>query len=94
MEKKRGKGRPTVAETIAGDNASHYEYVLTSEKKWHSRRSVADTIYAFTAASVLTEAASEIEDLETICGPDYMYRSIMNQLGRMIQIEGTARTMW
>ncbi len=87
MEKKRGKGRPTIAETIAGDNASHYEYVLTGGRKYRSRRSVADTIYAFTAASVLTESASESKDLETIFGPDSMSRSILNQLGRMIRIE-------
>ena len=88
MEKKRGKGRPTVAETIAGENASQYEFVLTGGKQYRSRRSIADTVYAFAAASVLSEAASEIEGLEVIFRPDYMCRSILNQLGRMIRIEG------
>ncbi len=44
--------------------------------------------YMYTAAKVLSEAASEIDGLEMICGPDYMCRSILNQLGRMLRIEG------
>ena len=49
---------------------------------------MADTAYVFTSAIVLSEAASEIEDLELICGPDYQCRSILNQLGRMYRTEG------
>ncbi len=45
----------------------------------------------FTAATVLSEAASDIEDLEVICGPDYMCRSILNQLGRMLRIDGYSK---
>jgi hypothetical protein len=88
MEKKRGRGRPRVTERIAGSNADIYESVITSGKKYRSRRSVSDTAYMYTAAKVLSEAASEIEDLELICGPEYMCRGILNQLGRMLQIEG------
>ena len=44
--------------------------------------------YALTAGRVLSEAASEIQDLELICGSDYQCRSILNQLGRMKRIEG------
>lgn len=88
MEEKRGRGRPSVTERIAGSNSDLYEKVITGGKKYRSKRSVADTAYMFTAAGVLSEAASEIEGLELICGPDYMCRSILNQLGRMRRIEG------
>ena len=90
MEKKRGRGRPSVTEKIAGSSASTYEYVITNGKKYRSKRSIADTAYAITAASILSEAASEIKDLEIIFNPDsdYMCRSILNQLGRMRRIEG------
>ena len=88
MAEKRGRGRPSVTERIAGSNSDLYEKVITGGKKYRSKRSVADTVYMFTAASVLSEAASEIEGLELICGPDYMCRSILNQLGRMRRIEG------
>ena len=88
MKKRRGKGRSSVTEKIAGSMASQYEYVITSGRKYRSRRSISDTAYMFTAASVLSEAASEIEGLETICGPEYMCRGILSQLGRMLRIEG------
>ena len=87
-EKKRGRGRPSVTEKIAGNSAATYEKVITSGKQYRSRRSVADTAYSFSAGSVLLEAASEIQDLELICGQDYQCRSILNQLGRMLRIEG------
>ena len=87
MEKKRGRGRPTVAEKIAGDNAATYERVMTSGKKYRSRRSVSDTVYAFTAAGILSDAASDIEDLELIMDfrseSEYMCRSVLSQLGRI-----------
>ncbi|HBU12597.1 MAG TPA: hypothetical protein DEB31_07710 [Clostridiales bacterium] len=88
MEKKRGRGRPCVTEKIAGSNAAFYESVIAGGKKYRSRRSISDTAYMYTAAKVLSEAASEIDGLEMICGPDYMCRSILNQLGRMLRIEG------
>ena len=88
MRKKRGRGRPSITEKIAGDSAARYERVITDGKQYRSRRSVVDTAYVFSAGSVLLEAASEIEDLELICGPDYFCRSILNQLGRMLRVEG------
>jgi len=87
MDNKRGRGRPSVIEKIAGENSAFYEKIITEGKTYRSYRSVADTAYVFSAASVLTEAASEIEDLELICGPDYLCRSILNQLGRMLLSE-------
>jgi hypothetical protein len=89
MGKKRG--RPSVTEKIAGDNAKTYEKIITSGKMYRSKRSVADTAYALAAAGVLSEAASEIQDLDLIFRPDYMCRSILNQLGRMLRIEGYSK---
>ena len=91
MDKKRGRGRPSVTEKIAGTNSQQYEKIINSGKSYRSKRSIADMAYAFTAGSVLSEAASEIEDLELICGPDYICRSILNQLGRMLRIEGYSK---
>lgn len=91
MEKKRGKGRPSVTEKIAGSNADSYEKIITGGKQYRSRRSIADTAYGFAAASVLMEAASEIENLELICNEEYQCRSILNQLGRMQRIEGYSK---
>ena len=90
MEKKRGRGRPRVAEYIMGESASSYEKVLTSGKAYRSRRSISDTVYAFKAADILMEAASDIEDLEILLNfqSEYMCRSILNQLGRMRLTEG------
>lgn len=90
MEKRRGRGRPRVAEYLAGDNATHYEKVMTGGKKYRSRRSISDTIYAFAAAGILRDAASEIEDLDILINfeSDYMCRSILNQLGCMSLTEG------
>jgi len=85
MEKKRGRGRPTVAEKIVGNSAATYESVLMGGKRRCSRRTISDTVYAFAAAGILSDAASEIEDLELILNhqTQYMCRSILNQLGRM-----------
>ena len=91
MDQKRGRGRPSVTEKIAGSNASQYETVITGGKRFRTRRSVTDTAYMFTAATVLSEAASDIDGLEVICGPDYMCRSILNQLGRMLRIDGYSK---
>ena len=91
MEEKRHRGRPSVTEKIAGSSVSHYEYVITEGKKYRSKRSVADAAYALSAAVVLTEAASEIEDLEIICGPDYQCRSVLSQLGRMVRQDGFSK---
>ncbi len=91
MEKRRRRGRPSVTERIAGSHAESYETVITSGKTYRSRRSISDTAYMYTAAGILMEAASEIENLESICGPDYMCRSILNQLGRMQRIEGYSK---
>ena len=85
-EKRRG--RPSVTEKIAGSNSALYEKIITDGKKYRSRRSIADAAYTFTAAGILSEAASEINDLELICGPDYLCSSILNQLGRMHRTEG------
>jgi len=85
MEKKKGRGRPTVTQKIAGDNAEFYEKILTSGKTFRSRRSVSDSAYMISAMCVLKEAASDIEDedLELIFNDRYQCRSILNQLGRM-----------
>jgi len=88
MEKKRGRGRPSVTEMIAGDSAEAYEKLATNGKKFRSRRSVADAAYALSAAILLSKSDYEIEDLDVICGEDYQCRSILNQLGRMHRIEG------
>ena len=90
MEKKRGRGRPTVAEKIVGDSAATYESVLMGGKRRCSRRTISDTVYAFTAAGILSDAASEIDGLELILNhqTQYMCRSILNQLGRMSKSEG------
>lgn len=88
MEEKRGRGRPSVTEKIAGSNA---EEGRNEWEKIPSRRSIADAEYALTAAIILTEAASEVEDLELICGEEYQCRSILNQLGRIQRIEGYSK---
>ena len=88
MEKKRGRGRPRVAEYIAGENADIYEKLATSGRKFRSQRSVADSTYALSAAILLSKSGYEIEDLDVICGEGYQCRSILNQLGRMHRIEG------
>ena len=87
MEKKRGRGRPSVTEMIAGDNAKKYEMILTSGKRYRTRRSIADAAYALTAAIILSKTEPKIEDLELICGEEYQCRSILNQLGRMSRTE-------
>lgn len=91
MEEKRKRGRPSVTERIAGSNAALYETVITNGKKYRSRRSIADTAYVVIAGNILSEAASDIEDLELICGEEYQCRSILNQLGRMLRIEGYSK---
>ena len=89
MEKKRGRGRPSVTQMIVGDSAESYEKILTSGKRYRSRRSIADAAYVVVAGTILfSEAASDIEDLELICSDDYQCRSILNQLGRMSRSEG------
>ena len=88
MENKRGRGRPSVTELIVGSNATLYEKIIMDGKTYRSKRSIADTAYVYEAAKVLSEAASEIEDLELIWGDEYYCRSIMNQLGRMYRKDG------
>ena len=88
MEKKKGRGRPTVTQSMAGDKAELFEKVVTNGKVFRSRRSISDLTYALLATGILSEAASEIEDLELIWGEKYECRSILNQLGRMRHIEG------
>ena len=88
MEKKRGRGRPRVAERIAGGSADMYEKLATDGRKFRSRRSVADATYAFSAAILLSKSGYVIEDLDVICGENYQCRSILNQLGRMYRTEG------
>ena len=92
MENKRGRGRLSVTEKIAGENSALYEKIITDGKQYRSYRSVADAAYVVNAARVLSEAASEIEDLKLICGPDYLCRSILNQLGRMLMSEGFSKS--
>ena len=87
-EQKRGRGRPSVTELIAGSSSKSYERVITDGKKYRSKRSIADTACVFSAANILSEAASEIDDLELIWGDEYYCRSIMSQLGRMRRTEG------
>jgi hypothetical protein len=89
-DKKRDRGRPSVTEKIAGSSASHYEAVITSGKKYRSRRSISDSAYTIIAARILSEAASEIEDLKLIFDSeaDYVCRSVLSQLGRMAQVDG------
>ena len=91
MEKRRKRGRPSVAETMVGDYAETYEKIITNGKKYRSRRSIADTIYVFAAGRMLMETDSEIKDLEIICSEEYQCRSILNQLGRMYQVEGYSK---
>jgi len=88
MEKKNGRGRPSVTQKLAGEKAELYEKIITNGKTFRSRRSITDTAYAFSAAHIVLKAASKIEDLELICGERYQCRSILNQLGRMSLIEG------
>ena len=88
MEKKRGRGRPRVAEVIMGDSAKTYEMLATNGKRFRSQRSVADATYALYAATLLYRAEPKIDGLEVICGEEYQCRSILNQLGRMLHIEG------
>ena len=87
MDKKRGRGRPTVTEKMMGESAETYEKVIMGGKRRCSRRTISDTAYAFAAARILSEDASEIEDLEILVDfrseSEYMCRSILNQLGRM-----------
>jgi len=87
MEKKKGRGRPTVTEKMMGGSAEAYEKIIMGGKRRCSRRTISDTAYAFAAAGILSEAASEIEDLEVLADfrpeSEYMCRSILNQLGRM-----------
>jgi hypothetical protein len=90
MEQKKGRGRPTVTEKIAGTLAESYEKVITGGKQYRTRRSISDSAYAIIAAGILSEAASEIEDLEILINhqTQYICRSILNQLGRMHRTEG------
>jgi hypothetical protein len=89
MESKKRRGRPSITEKIAGSNVSDFEQVITNGKKYRSRRSIVDAAYAITAASILlSEAASDIDDLELICCEEYQCRSILNQLGRMYRQDG------
>ena len=88
MEKRR-RGRPSVTENIAGSLADKYEEAITQGKKYRSRRSISDIVYVFTAGRILlSEAASEIEDMNLICCDEYQCRSILNQLGRMYRQDG------
>ena len=89
MENKRGRGRPKVSEKLAPYSSAQYENILVGSKRFRSRRSITDTVYAYAAMEILLEAASDIEDLELILdeGTHYMCRSILNQLGRMRLIE-------
>jgi len=88
MEKKNNRGRPRVAQYIAGDNADFYEKLATNGKKFRSQRSIADSAYALSGAIILREAVSDIDGLELIMNEEYQCRSILNQLGRMRRIEG------
>jgi len=88
MEKKNNRGRPRVAQYIAGDNADFYEKLATNGKKFRSRRSISDSAYALSGAIILREVASDIDGLELIMNEEYQCRSILNQLGRMSRIEG------
>ena len=90
MEKKRGRGRPRITEKRFGDMAEMYENRLTAGKSYRSRRSTADTVYAYEAMRILMDAASEIEDLQLLFDEKtrYMCRSIISQLGRMYQVNG------
>ena len=85
MEKKRGRGRPKASEGWLGENATHFEKIIMSGERRCTRRTVSDTVYAYTAMGILIEAASDIQDLELIFDEksQYMCRSILNQLGRM-----------
>jgi len=88
MEKRR-RGRPSVTEKIAGSLADKYEEAITQGKKYRSRRSISDIAYVFTAGQILlSEAASEIKDMDLICCDEYQCRSILNQLGRMYRQDG------
>ena len=89
MESKKRRGRPSITEKIAGSNVSDFEQVITNGKKYRSRRSIVDAAYAITAAGILlSESASEIDDMELICCDEYQCRSILNQLGRMHRQDG------
>ena len=88
MEKKKGRGRPTVTQSMVGDKAKMFENVVTNGKVFRSRRSISDLTYALLAVGILSEAASDIEDLDLIWSDRYQCRSILNQLGRMHHIEG------
>jgi len=78
MESKKRRGRPSITEKIAGSHANEFEQVITSGKKYRSRRSIVDAAYVITSAGILSEAASEIDDLELICCDEYQCRSILN----------------
>jgi hypothetical protein len=69
--------------------AGSYEERLTTGKLFRSRRSTADTVYAYEAMRILMDAASEIEGLELLFDEKthYMCRSILSQLGRMYQTQ-------
>ena len=88
MGKKRGRGRPSVTEILAGEHSGSYEAMITQGKRYRSKRSIADVAYAFTVSILLTKANPPVEDLELICGEDYQCRSILNKLGRMLRIDG------
>jgi hypothetical protein len=88
MEKKRGRGRPSVTQRIAGNSAETYEMLATNGKNFRSRRSVSDMAYTLAAATLLREAASEIDGLELLFNEEYQCRSILNQLGRMHRQDG------
>jgi len=77
------RGRPTVADRIYGRMGGHAEKILFRQDNFRTQRSVSDKAYCISAAGILTEAASEIPNLEVILGENYMCRSILCQLGRM-----------
>ena len=79
-------GRPSVAETVYGDNAASFEAIWDGHN-FKTKRSTADYIYCTTALRIIKEAASDIPYVETICRINtkepWFSRSILSQLGRM-----------
>lgn len=82
MNARRKRGRPTVASKLF-DDGEFVEKHLLAQDNFRTHRSISDMAYCTTASILLSEAASEIDNLDELCHGEYLCRSILVQLGRM-----------
>ncbi len=83
------RGRPSVSEKFYGDSHATMDKIWEGQN-YRSKRSVADMVYCTMALEVITEAASEIENIESIFDKknQKIARSILSQIGRALAQDG------